>query len=91
MSKKICLVLLISLSFNSLIAQAMCVPNNLYASHGNRSVSLSWAHVNDESGDNLIFLECFPYIPFGCCLVRYMISSKIMNFFSKSNDFIKKS
>ncbi|MFL2994370.1 MAG: T9SS type A sorting domain-containing protein [Candidatus Neomarinimicrobiota bacterium] len=60
MYKKIILTLLTILSFDLLNAQAMCVPNNLNAVHGNRSVSLSWRHVNDSSGDDLIFLECFP-------------------------------
>ena len=60
MYKKTILAILIMLSFDLLKAQAMCVPNNLNAIQGNRSVSLSWRHVNDASGDDLIFLECFP-------------------------------
>ena len=60
MYKKTILAILIMLSFDLLKAQAMCVPNNLNAVQGNRSVSLSWRHVNDTSGDDLIFLECFP-------------------------------
>ena len=60
MYKKTILAILIMLSFDLLKAQAMCVPNNLNATQSNRSVSLSWRHVNDASGDDLIFLECFP-------------------------------
>ena len=41
MYKKTILAILIMLSFDLLKAQAMCVPNNLNAIQGNRSVSLS--------------------------------------------------
>ena len=41
-------------------SQEMCPPSNLLSSSGDRSISLSWRHVNDASSDDLIFLECFP-------------------------------
>ena len=57
---KYSLLILMIVSNQFLFSQEMCSPSNLLSSSGDRSISLSWRHVNDSSSDDLLFLECFP-------------------------------
>ena len=57
---KFSLLILMIVSNQFLFSQEMCPPSNLLSSSGDRSISLSWRHVNDSSSDDLLFLECFP-------------------------------
>ena len=45
--------------FSSLIAQELCIPSELEATSGNRSIFFSWKDINDNSVENKIFEECF--------------------------------
>ena len=56
---KFSILILMVLSNKFLFSQEMCPPSNLLSSSGDRSISLSWSHVNDASSDDLFFLECF--------------------------------
>ena len=52
---------ILMISSNQLLhSQEMCSPSNLLSTSGDRSIALSWRHVNDASSDDLLFLECFP-------------------------------
>ena len=54
-------LLIFMISSNQLLhSQEMCSPSNLLSTSGDRSIALSWRHVNDASSDDLLFLECFP-------------------------------
>mgnify|MGYP001486349453 FL=1 len=45
--------------FSSLIAQELCIPSELEATSGNRSIFFSWKDINDNTVENKIFEECF--------------------------------
>ena len=53
---KFSILILMVLSNQFLFSQEMCPPSNLLSSSGDRSISLSWSHVNDASSDDLLFL-----------------------------------
>ena len=58
--------------FSSLIAQELCIPSELEATSGNRSIFFSWKDINDNSIENIVFQECFEFcgIPASATIVH---------------------
>ena len=59
---KFSLLILMIVSNQFLFSQEMCPPSNLLSSSGDRSISLSWRHVNDSSSDENIIFRVFSRI-----------------------------
>ena len=57
--------------FSSLIAQELCIPSELEATSGNRSIFFSWKDINDKPADIKALVEFCKKIPCKVNLIQY--------------------